>query len=109
MLRLWLSRNSAVSLREQMVMQITLGILSGDVAAGEKLPSVRDLARRHDIHANTVSAAYRDLARRDWLDFRKGSGVYARDLRAEPIPMESPLDGLVDAFLKETRARGFSA
>ncbi|MEO8099618.1 MAG: GntR family transcriptional regulator [Acidobacteriota bacterium] len=109
MMRLWLSRNSAASLREQLVTQITLGVLSGDLGPGEKLPSVRELARRYDVHSNTVSAAYRDLAGREWLDFRKGSGIYVRDLRAEPPVVGSELEQFVGAFLKEARARGFSA
>src|SRR6185369_6176967 len=61
MMRLWLSKNSAASLREQLGTQLTLGVISGDLKPGEKLPSVRELARRYNIHSNTVSAAYRDV------------------------------------------------
>jgi DNA-binding transcriptional regulator YhcF (GntR family) len=56
-LRLWVSRNSTVSIREQLSAQLVLGILSGRLAPGERLPSVRALARRLRIHPNTVSAA----------------------------------------------------
>jgi GntR family transcriptional regulator len=108
--RLWLSRNSAAGLREQLVTQIRLSILSGDLRAGERLSSVRDIARRYPIHANTVSAAYRDLVSQGWLEFRRGSGVYVQDLRAsQSAPVESPLDGMVREFLTATRARGFSS
>jgi DNA-binding transcriptional regulator YhcF (GntR family) len=44
-MRLWLSRNSAASLREQLATQLTLGVISGDLRAGERLASVRELAR----------------------------------------------------------------
>ena len=94
MTRLWLSRNSSAGLREQLVTQIRLSILSGDLPASTRLPSVRDTARRYDIHANTVSAAYRDLEEQGWLESRKGSGVYARDLRARDVD-DSPLDAMV--------------
>jgi DNA-binding transcriptional regulator YhcF (GntR family) len=57
MLRLWVSRNSTVSMREQLSTQLVLGIVSGRLAPGERLPSVRALARRLRIHPNTVSAA----------------------------------------------------
>ena len=56
-MRLWLSKNSEVPLREQLVTQIVLGIVSNDLKAKQRLPSTRDLARRYDVHANTVSAA----------------------------------------------------
>ena len=57
-----------------------LAINSGELKANQKLPSTRELARRFALHSNTVNAAYRDLARRGWLYFRKGSGVYVRSL-----------------------------
>lgn len=59
-MRLWLSKNSEVPIREQLVTQIVLGIVSNDLKISERLPSTRDLARRYDIHANTVSAAHRE-------------------------------------------------
>jgi DNA-binding transcriptional regulator YhcF (GntR family) len=107
MMRLWLSKNSAASLREQLGTQLTLGVISGDLKPREKLPSVRELARRYAIHSNTVSAAYRDVEARGWLEVRKGSGVYVRDLRR--TTEKSSLDQLIDEFLEETRRRGFSA
>jgi GntR family transcriptional regulator / MocR family aminotransferase len=79
MVRLWLSREHAVSIREQLSAQLLLGIVSRRLAPGERLPSVRELARRLGIHANTVSAAYRDLAARGWVSKRRGSGVYVRE------------------------------
>ena len=83
-MRLWLSKNSEIPIREQLITQITLGIVSNDLKPRERLPSTRDLARRYSIHANTVSAAYRELARRGWVEFRKGSGVYVRARTDEP-------------------------
>jgi GntR family transcriptional regulator len=56
-MRLWLSKNSEVPIREQLVTQIVLGIVSNDLKANARLPSTRDLARRYEVHANTVSAA----------------------------------------------------
>ncbi len=61
-MKIWLSKNSEVSVREQLVAQISLGIVSRDLRAGDRLPSTRELARRFEIHPNTVSAAYRELA-----------------------------------------------
>jgi DNA-binding transcriptional regulator YhcF (GntR family) len=107
MIRLWLSRNSAANLREQLATQLMLGVTSGDLKAGEKLPSVRELARRYQIHPNTVSAAYRDLVASSWAAFKKGSGIYVRDLR--PAEANPSLDRSVEHFLAETRAQGFSA
>jgi GntR family transcriptional regulator len=107
-MRFWLSKNSEVPIREQLVTQIVLGIVSNDLKAKQRLPSTRDLARRYDVHANTVSAAYRELARRGWVEFRKGSGVYVRPHNNEKLDGKLALDHLVARFLRSTRAQGFS-
>lgn len=110
-MRLWLSKNSEVPLREQLVRQVMLGVISGDLKAGQRLSSTRELARRFGIHSNTVSAAYRELEQRGWLEFRKGSGVYVRalvetDAAALSTPLE--LDGLISSFLTYARGQGYS-
>jgi GntR family transcriptional regulator len=107
-MRLWLSKNSEVPIREQLVTQIVLGIVSNDLKISERLPSTRDLARRYDIHANTVSAAYRELARRGWVEFRKGSGVYVRERSDGKLEQQLALDHLVSRFFRNLREEGHS-
>ena len=107
-MRLWLSKNSEVPLREQLVTQIILGIVSSDLKVRQRLPSTRDLARRYEVHANTVSAAYRELARRGWVEFRKGSGVYVRSRTDQKLEGRQELDQLIARFFKTTRQQGYS-
>ena len=107
-MRLWISKNSEVPIREQLVTQIVLGIASNDLKIAERLPSTRELARRYDIHANTVSSAYRELARRGWVEFRKGSGVYVRARNDEPIENALALDQLIARFFRNLREEGYS-
>jgi GntR family transcriptional regulator len=108
-MRIWLSKNSDVPLREQLATQIVLGIVSGDLKAGQKLPSTRELARRYDIHSNTVSAAYQDLERRQWVEFRKGSGVYVRELNVDAVvDPKLELDQLISTLFQVARERGHS-
>jgi len=107
-MRLWLSKNSEVPIREQLVTQIVLGIVSNDLKVKQRLPSTRDLARRYEVHANTVSAAYRELARRGWVEFRKGSGVYVRARLDDQLDGHLALDQMVARFLKSARSQGYS-
>lgn len=107
-MRLWISKSSEVPIREQLVTQIVLGIVSNDLKSAERLPSTRELARRYDIHANTVSSAYRELARRGWVEFRKGSGVYVRARNDEPIENGLALDQLIARFFRNLREEGYS-
>ena len=107
-MRIWISKNSEVPIREQLVTQIVLGIVSNDLKIAERLPSTRELARRYDIHANTVSAAYRELARRGWVEFRKGSGVYVRARTDETLENGLALDQVISRFFRNLREEGYS-
>src|ERR1700719_3403075 len=104
-MRFWLTKNSELPIHEQLVRQVVLGILSEDLPAGHKLPSVRALSRRHGIHANTVSAAYHDLLERGWLELRHGSGLYVRSPhRSDGL---GKLDRLLVSFLQTAKAEGY--
>jgi GntR family transcriptional regulator len=107
MMRIWLNRTGDVSLREQLTTQVVLGIVSRDLAPGQRLPSTRELARRYGIHANTASAAYRQLEQEGWLEFRHGSGVYVRATRpqAQRTP-ETAVDELIGEMIVRARKVG---
>jgi GntR family transcriptional regulator len=106
-MRFWLSHRSEVPLREQLVTQIVLGILSHDLRPGSRLPSTRDLARRYKVHPNTVSAAYRQLEQERWVESRRGSGVYVRQANGErKLSPEVALDQLLAQALERARQMG---
>jgi GntR family transcriptional regulator len=102
-MRLWLSRGSSISVREQLVTQVVLSILSGDLKPAQRLPSTRELARRFHVHPNTVSAGYRQLEHDSWVEFRKGSGVYVRPQRSQTSAPTLVLDKLIADFFLAAR------
>jgi DNA-binding transcriptional regulator YhcF (GntR family) len=103
-MQLWFAHKSGVTLREQLVTQIVLGILSDDLHAGQRLPSTRELARRFHLHPNTVSGGYRQLEREMWVEFRHGSGVYVRDKKPErALSPAFALDRLVADLFRAAR------
>lgn len=94
-------------MREQIITQVSLGITSGDLKAGEKLPSTRELARRFQIHQNTISNAYRQLAEQNLVEFKKGSGVYICE-KGNNLSRISALDQLINCFFQDAAAKGFA-
>jgi len=102
--RIWISREASTPIREQLGAQILFGIVNRRFGPSERLPSVRDLARRLKIHPNTVSAVYKDLAAKGWVKRKAGSGVFV-------CSAEDPEDG-IDAFLlawiEDAQRRNFS-
>jgi DNA-binding transcriptional regulator YhcF (GntR family) len=108
-MQLWFARGSDVSIREQLVTQVILGILSDDLAPGQRLPSTRELARRFHLHPNTVSAGYRQLQKDRWVEFRRGSGVYIRATKPETPPTAAlALDQLIARVFLSARKLGVS-
>jgi DNA-binding transcriptional regulator YhcF (GntR family) len=106
-MQLWFARGSEVTIREQLVTQVILGILSDDLAPGQRLPSTRELARRFRLHPNTVSAGYRQLDRERWVEFRHGSGVYVRERKPELAPSSAlALDQLIAKLFRAARELG---
>ena len=95
-MQLWFARGSEVTIREQLVTQVILGILSDDLRPGQRLPSTREIARRFQLHPNTVSAGYRQLERERWVEFRRGSGVYVRAHKPEaPLTAALAVDQMI--------------
>src|SRR5215469_10599624 len=90
--RLWFSPESEVPIYRQLVTQVVLAILSGDLKPGERLPSTRELARRFRVHPNTISAGYRQLVREGWAEYRHGSGVFVMSNVEAPKTPEQILD-----------------
>jgi len=108
-MQLWFARGSEVSIREQLVTQVILGILSDDLAPGQRLPSTRELARRFHLHPNTVSAGYRQLQKERWVEFRRGSGVYIRATKPEMPPSPAlALDQMIARLFRSARKLGVS-
>src|SRR3979409_2789667 len=106
-MQLWLSHGSEVSIREQLVTQVVLAILSEDLAPGQRLPSTRELGRRFHLHPNTISAGYRQLERERWVEFRHGSGVYVRERKPELVPSSAlALDQLIAKLFRSARELG---
>lgn len=57
-------------------------ILSGAIAPGEKLPSVRELAASLAINPNTIQRAYRELEHLGLIYTQPGKGAFAAQDKA---------------------------
>lgn len=104
-----INRTSGVPIREQIMVQVELRILDGSLAPGSRLPSVRALARRLRVHANTVSAAYKDLEASGHVRLRRGSGVFVAEAGSRAPQDARELDEMIRLALRLALDRGFGA
>ena len=105
-MRLWFAHSSEVPIYRQLVTQVVLAILSGDLRPGDRLPSTRELARRFGLHPNTVSAGYRQLEKEGWTESRRGSGIYIRENAEPPSTPEQRIDHHIAGFFRAAREMG---
>ena len=63
-----LDARSGVPVYRQLIDQVQAGIASGNLASGDQIPTVRQVAVDLEINPNTVLRAYRELAPdRGWV------------------------------------------
>ncbi len=103
-----LNRQADVSVRDQLMAQLELKILSGALEHGQRLPSVRMLARRLKVHHNTVSAAYQDLEAAGHVELRRGSGVFVRRAGPSVLSEARGLDEMIRLALHAAFRQGYS-
>jgi DNA-binding transcriptional regulator YhcF (GntR family) len=108
-MRLWFSHSSEVPIYRQLVTQVGLAVLSGDLRPGDRLPSTRELARRFGLHPNTVSAGYRQLEKEGWTERRRGSGVTVRAQAETLSTPEQRIDHHIAGFFRAAREMGLPA
>jgi GntR family transcriptional regulator len=61
---------------EQIIWAVKRAVARGDAAVGDRLPSVRELARELAVNPNTVVRAYQGLEQDGVLVRRQGSGCF---------------------------------
>lgn len=96
---------SAVPPYEQLRQQVTALVVGGAVAAGFRLPSIRQLANDLGLAGGTVARAYRELEADGVVTTHGRHGTVV----AGPPRRPSPSPGLLDAarrFAVEARAAG---
>ena len=71
---------SPTPLYEQIAARVRLAIASGELVAGDALPSVRGLARGLRVNPATVVQAYRDLAADGFIEMRHGQGTFVQEV-----------------------------
>ena len=90
-----IEKGSAVPISGQIAQQIGMLCVSGQLDAGERLPSVRELARELAVNQNTILRVYERLTSAGLLEMRHGQGTFVT-LGAKDELIVAHRDRLVD-------------
>ena len=107
-MRICIDKGSDITICKQLSEQIVFLIATGKLKPGDALPSVREMALRHKIHANTVSEAYKDLVERRWLKRHRGKKMVVRAPHEALESRREKLDDLIDATVRAAHEHGYT-
>ena len=75
-----IDNQSRQAVYEQIVKQVEKYVLSGLLASGDKMPSVRKLSVELNVNPNTVQRAYTELERSGVIVTAPGRGAFVTEL-----------------------------
>lgn len=109
-MELIISNASSKPIYEQITGQIKAMILSGELAEGEQLPSIRALANSLRVSAITTKRAYADLEADGFIETVQGKGSFVAGGNAELIREEQlrQVEELMGQAVDAGRAMGLS-
>lgn len=97
-----IEKGSAVPISRQIADQIATLCASGGVKPGDRLPSVRELARELAVNQNTVLRVYERLCGEGLLEMRHGQGTFVTG-RMSKARMATHRSRLVDELRQIAR------
>lgn len=87
---------SGLPVYRQIIQQIEHAILSGRLAPGDRLPTIRALSVELKVNPNTIQKAYAELELRGIVSTQVGSGTFVAD---------APIDSAEDELLSRIEER----
>jgi DNA-binding transcriptional regulator YhcF (GntR family) len=97
-----LDATARTPLFDQLRTQIIDGIREGRLAAGTRLPTVRDLAARLGLAVNTVARTYRELETAGMVETRRRLGTFVCGVD----PGDAAMVAAARTFVDSARALG---
>lgn len=105
-----ISNSSDKPIYEQISSQIKSAILSGELATGQALPSIRSLANDLHVSVITTKRAYSDLEALGFIETRQGKGSFVAGRNIELLREEQlrQIESLLQGALNNAESAGVS-
>ncbi|MER7333659.1 MULTISPECIES: GntR family transcriptional regulator [unclassified Micromonospora] len=107
MIEFHLNSRSGLSPYQQLVQQVRHALRLGLLKEGDKLPTVKDVAKQMAVNPNTVLKAYRELEHDGLVAARPGVGTFVtRTLANATLAAHGPLRKDLQRWLTKARLAG---
>ena len=102
--------NASKPIYLQLADRIHRQIVSGELQAGEKLPSVRDMGIKHSVNPNTIQRTYSELERDGILETKRGQGTFVTEQEERLVQLRETLKyEQIELFVQVMREMGYSS
>lgn len=101
--------NNDMPIYTQLVDKIKLSIVSGQLAPGDKLNTVRDLAAEAKVNPNTMQRAFQELERGGLVFSQRNSGRFVtEDVEAIMTAKKALAQQYIQSFIKNMEQLGYT-
>lgn len=104
-----IDKNGTVSIYQQLVNQIMRRVQNGELPAGKKLPTVRELADQIGIARGTVKHAYEELERQGIIKMTRGKGTFVQEQAQQESSAKVRAMNVIEKLLDEMESLSFSS
>ena len=103
------SFNNTQPIYLQILQRLCRQVVRGELKAGEKLPSVREMAVQTGVNPNTIQRVYTELERLAIAETRRGLGSYITEDKLRLKQLRDDLKSeQIGSFIADMRETGFS-
>lgn len=102
---------SGVPFYRQIIDKILQRIATGELAPGDRLPTVRQLSIDAQLNPNTVARAYRELEIRNVIETQRGTGSFVAanpGVTGDAAERRKYLEAFCDAVVADAGKNGFA-
>lgn len=101
--------NENLPIYMQIMEKIRAAVVSGELAAGQKVASVRELAEEFGVNPNTMQRALSELEREGLLISERTSGRFVtKDTEIIDRARKEAAESIVREFLQKMRSLGYT-
>ena len=101
-------KSSTVSIYQQLVDQIVHKVQTGELFAGKKIPTVREMADQIGVARGTVKHAYEELERIGIIKMTRGKGTFIVEQAQQESSAKSRAIAAIERLLDEMESLSFS-
>ena len=105
-----IDQQNPIPLYAQLEQAIRAAAISGMLAIGERLPTVRELAVELRVNANTVAKVYASLESEGMLETKRGVGTFLANAGKPPSKRERTklMEDFTNSVLADAQRAGFT-